>query len=76
MNNSELLSELESKNDDICQFLRRYLINSNIKLDETFFDLLSKKLQNHDKLLVQALDNTNARIEKLVSNISKHINIA
>ena len=73
MNNSELLSELESKNDDICQFLRRYLINSNVKLDETFFDLLAKKLQNHDKLLVQALDNTNARIEKLVSNINKYI---
>lgn len=76
MNNSELLSELQCKNDDICQFLRRYLINSNVKLDETFFDLLAKKLQNHDKLLVNALENTNARIEKIILSISKHINIA
>ena len=50
MNVDKLLDELESKNNEICQFLRRTLEMSNININNSTFDLLSKKLLNHDIL--------------------------
>lgn len=73
MNKSELLSELENKNEDICLFVKKYLSTSDIKLNNMFFDLLAKKLQNHDKLIINALDETNKNIEKIAMTLAKHI---
>lgn len=72
MNCDTLLKELENKNEEICQFLKRALTQSNF--DNVTFELLAKKLQNHDKLLINALIETNNRLEKITTTLAKHIN--
>lgn len=73
MNIDMLLDELESKNDEICQFLKRTLDMANIKINNSTFDLLSKKLLSHDKLLVNAIEESNKNLEKITVAITKHI---
>lgn len=74
MNVDKLLDELESKNNEICQFLRRTLEMSNININNSTFDLLSKKLLNHDKIIVNAMVESNKNLEKMIMSIVNHIN--
>ena len=73
MTKSQVLSELENKNEEICLFIKKNLSTSDLKLNNAFFDLLTKKLQNHDKILINALDDISKNIEKITMTLAKHI---
>lgn len=72
-NFNQLLDELECKNDLICQFLKKSFAMAGISVDSSTFDLLSKKLKNHDIVLVDALKELDNKLDKITKSIVQSI---
>ena len=67
MNINSIIEELECKNEDICLCLKR-----NSSIDRITLDLLFKKLNAHDQILIDALQDLNKKFEELTLALIKH----
>jgi len=72
MNFNSIIEQLECKNEEICLFLKRSLCSSNSSVDKITFDLLFKKLNAHDQILIDALQELNKKFETLTLSLIKH----
>ena len=72
MNINSIIEKLECKNEDICLCLKRSLCSSNSSVNNITLDLLFKKLNAHDQILIDALQELNKKFEELTLSLIKH----